>query len=258
MLSQRKSPPCIFSPTRKLARKRRAAVLADRGEPAWFLIEAMADDLFDRLGFLRLQPARILAEGFGASVFCESPWEHDACFDGGWQHDFDDPLPYTSATYDLAASVNSLGTVNDLVGALIQMRELLVPGGLAMASFVGGQSLGKLRRAMFEAEPDRAAPRMHPMIDPRSCPELLGRAGWADPVVDSYTLTARYSSLDRLVQDLREQALGNVLATAAPPLGRSGLERARAAFLAQADADGKVSETFEIITLTGRRSTISL
>jgi len=112
----------------------------------------------------------------------------------------------------------------------------------------------KLRRAMFEAEPDRPAARMHPLIDPRSCPQLLARAGWSDPVVDTQTLTVRYSSLDRLVQDLREQAMGSVLESPAPPLTRAARDCARAAFLAQADEDGKVSETFEIITLTGRRS----
>jgi hypothetical protein len=107
---------------------------------------------------------------------------------------------------------------------------------------------------MLAAEPDRPAARMHPLVDPRSCPGLLGRAGWSDPVVDSHTLTARYRSLGRLVADLREQALGSVLASAPPPLGKAAYARACAAFLDQSDEDGKVSETFEIVTLTGRRS----
>ena len=50
------------------------------------------------------------------------------------------------------------------------------------------------------------------------------------------------------------QGLGNVLASAAPPLTRTMRERARAAFLAAADADGRVSERFEILTLSGWRS----
>jgi hypothetical protein len=73
-------------------------------------------------------------------------------------------------------------------------------------------------------------------------------------VVDTHTLTVRYSSLDRLVSDLRDQGLTSTLADRAPPLGKAALARARAAFLDLADADGKVSETFEIVTLTGRRS----
>ena len=61
-----------------------------------------------------------------------------------------------------------------------------------------------------------------------------------------------YRSLDRLIADLRAQGLGNVLASPAPPLGKAGLERARQAFAAEADAQGRVVETFEILTLSGR------
>jgi hypothetical protein len=63
-----------------------------------------------------------------------------------------------------------------------------------------------------------------------------------------------YRSFDRLIADLRDQGLGNVLASPAPPLGKAAVERARAAFLKAAGPDGRVVETFEIITLTGRRS----
>jgi hypothetical protein len=64
----------------------------------------------------------------------------------------------------------------------------------------------------------------------------------------------RYSALGRLVDDLRDQALGNALAKPAAPLGKASLAHARAAFAARSDADGKTPETFEIVTLTGRRS----
>ena len=107
---------------------------------------------------------------------------------------------------------------------------------------------------MFAAEPDRPAARIHPLVDPRAAPGLLQRAGWKDPVVDTHALTVRYSSLDRLVADLRDQGLGNALAKPAAPLGKAALALARSAFAARADADGKTPETFEIVTLTGRRS----
>lgn len=92
------------------------------------------------------------------------------------------------------------------------------------------------------------------MVDARAAPALLQRAGWKDPVVDTHTLAVRYSSIDRLVSDLRDQGLGNALAKPATSLGRAALVRARTAFAARAEADGKVTETFEIVTLTGRRS----
>jgi hypothetical protein len=92
------------------------------------------------------------------------------------------------------------------------------------------------------------------MVDVRAAAQLLQRAGWSDPVVDCRTLRASYASLDKLVSDLRDQGLGAVLASAAPPLTRAGLERARAAFLESAGPDGRVVESFEILTLSGRRS----
>jgi hypothetical protein len=70
-------------------------------------------------------------------------------------------------------------------------------------------------------------------------------------VADSRSITVGYRSLDRLVADLRAQGLGNVLASSAP-LGKAGLERAHAAFAAEADEQGRVVETFEILTLSGR------
>jgi hypothetical protein len=73
-------------------------------------------------------------------------------------------------------------------------------------------------------------------------------------VADSRTLKVAYRSLDRLVGDLRDQGLGNVLASPAPPLGKAALERACAAFLEPADPEGRVVESFEIVTLSGRRS----
>jgi hypothetical protein len=92
------------------------------------------------------------------------------------------------------------------------------------------------------------------MIDIRAAAALLQRAGWAEPVADGRTLEVAYRSLDRLVGDLRDQGLGNVLVSIAPPLGQAALERARAAFLDGADSGGRVVENFEIVTLSGRRS----
>ena len=248
------APPRIFSKARKIARIDRARSLAANGGAAAFLLENMADDIEDRLAFVRHPGGDVLLEGFGSGIVVERLMGIAADFSYVTDQDFGAPAPFQSASFDLVASINSLDTVNDLPGALIQMRELLKPGGMVIACFIGGASLGKLRQAMIAAEPDRPAARMHPLIDPRSCPQLLSRAGWADPVVDSYRLTVRYPTLDRLVQDLREMAMGNVLASPAPPLTRVSRRRAREAFAAMADDDGKVSETFEIITLTGRRS----
>ena len=116
---------------------------------------------------------------------------------------------------------------------------------MLVASFVGAGSLPILRATMLVADGDRPAPRLHPMIDVRAGAQLLQRAGFADPVADARSLTVRFSSLERLVGDLRAQGLSNVLARPGPPLGRTKVDTARLVF------GSGTEEIFEIITLTG-------
>ena len=106
---------------------------------------------------------------------------------------------------------------------------------------------------MLEADGDRPAARLHPMVDVRAGGQLLQRVGLARPVVDSRGLDVRFSSLAALIADLRAQGLGNALARPAAPLGKAALARAEAAFRAQGDAGGRVTEHFEILTLSGWR-----
>ena len=245
--------PTIFAEHRRLARLARAATRQrQRGDAATFLLDEIAEDMIERLSFVRLEPARSLVIGPCPAPLADYLGQGRVMLK---QTEAADPaLPLPGGPYDFVSVVGQLDAVNDLPGALIHLRNALVPGGLAIASFIGGQSLPALRAAMMAAEPDRPAARLHPLIDPRAAPQLLQRAGWKDPVVDSHVLTARYASLERLVADLRDQSLGSALARPAAPLGKPALARARAAFAARADADGKTPETFEIVTLTGRRS----
>lgn len=208
-----------------------------------FVLDDMLEDVGERLAFLRHEPERSLVIGDWTGRL---PGEHVSPEDG-----FDLEAPFPGSGYDLIASLGVLDTANDLVGALIHIRNALAPGGLGIASFLGAGSLPHLRAAMLAADGDRPAARMHPMVDVRAGGQLLQRAGWARPVVDNHTLQVSYASLDRLVADLRAQGLGSVLASAGPPLGKVALERAREAFLGGQE---RVTERFEVITLSGWRS----
>jgi len=79
----------------------------------------------------------------------------------------------------------------------------------------------------------------------------MQRCGFAEPMSDSRTLDVRYASLARLLEDLRAQGLSSCLARPGPPLGKAGWARAQAAFADAADADGRVTEQFTILTLSG-------
>jgi hypothetical protein len=244
--------PTIFNPARRTLRFARARHRLRRPDAARFIFDDMIEDTAERLGFLRHQPARALVLGDITGMLAPLLRAGGAAVSEPGALDLEAPHP--DGGHDLIVVLGLLDAVNDLPGALIHLRAALAPGGLAMAHFIGGQSLPALRAAMLAAEPERPAARLHPLVDPRAAPGLLQRAGWKDPVVDTHTLAVRYSSLDRLIADLRDQGLGNALAKPAAPLGKAALARARAAFAARAEADGKTTETFEIVTLTGRRS----
>lgn len=242
------TPPMIFEPRRRLAARRRALTRQQAADAARYLLDDMVEDVIERLGFLRHEPSRALVIGDRTGALAAALTAQGCAVeevDPAWG--FDEESPFPAQGYDLIASLGTLDTVNDLPGALIHLNRALAPGGLTLASLMGAGSLPALRATMLEADGDRPAPRLHPAVDVRAGGQLLQRAGWADPVVDSRTLEVRFSSLDRLVSDLRDQALGNVLSRHGAPLTRAARNRAARAF-----GNGTV-ERFEILTLSGWR-----
>lgn len=245
------TPPRIFSPERRRASRRRMLSLQQAPDAPRYVIEDMIEDVLERLDFLRFEPGNALVigdwtkdlraalEARGVKVSEVEPAEG-----------FDEEQPYPFGGFDLIASLGTLDTVNDLPGALIHIRNALAPGGMIIASFMAAGSLPMLRSVMLAADGDRPAPRLHPAVDVRAGGQLLQRTLFADPVIDQRPLKVSFRSLDRLVNDLRAQGLGNVLADAGPVLGKAARARACDAF-ATAAVDGRTHETFEILTLSG-------
>jgi SAM-dependent methyltransferase len=168
----------------------------------------------------------------------------------------EEALPFAEGSLDLLVSALALQFVNDLPGALIQIRRALKPDGLLLAALIGGDSLIELRSAFAAAESEMeggASPRVAPFADIRELGGLLQRAGFALPVVDSERVTVRYDSALVLMRDLRRMGATNILhERLRTPLKRGTLERVREIYADRfADADGRVRATFEIIWLSG-------
>ena len=237
------APPVIFATARRLAvRQRMLRAQQQPGAPR-YLLDDMVADVIERIAFLRHTPRRVLAIGdLGAIGAAFSDCEVTQLDPGA---DFDQEAPYPGSGFDTVISLGTLDTANDLPGALIHLRNALAPGGLALASFVGAGSLQNLRAAMLAADGERPAPHLHPAVDVRAGGQLLQRAGWSDPVVDSRSLTVRFSSLASLVGDLRAQGLSNCLDRPGPPLNKMQLAISKQSF-----GCGNI-ESFEILTLTG-------
>ena len=165
-------------------------------------------------------------------------------------------LPFGPNSLDLVMSCLSLHWVNDLPGALIQIRHALRPDGLFLAAMLGGETLSELREALMEAEiglRDGASPRVSPFADVRELGGLLQRAGFALPVTDVDTIVLGYENAFALMHDLRAMAETNaVQARSRHWSSRELLMRAAAEYQSRhARPDGSIRATFQVIYLTG-------
>ncbi len=264
--------PRIFDQRLVIARRQRAAALG----AATFLLDRAAEDLGDRLASVvrRFERAAVLFAPTGVlrqAVLRAHPAAsilslHDAL--DAAQADVrlalgafvavGDPerLPLKEESFDLVVSALALQTVNDLPGALIQMRRALRPDGLCLAALFGGDTLTELRQSFAEAEiacEGGLSPRVAPFVDVRDLGTLLQRAGFALPVTDVDRVVVRYASPFALMDDLRRMGAANPLCERR----RTSLRRQTLLRMAQiyaerfADPDGRVRATFDIVWLSG-------
>lgn len=163
-------------------------------------------------------------------------------------------LPFGNGTFDAILSLLSLHWVNDLPGALRQIRIALKPDGLFLAAMLGGDTLKELRHALMEAESaveGGVSPRVSPFADVRDAGGLLQRAGFALPVVDTETIEVRYSDPFKLMADLRGMGESNAVRHRRKTASRRATLLSAAARYIETfgDASG-IPATFQILYLT--------
>ena len=134
-------------------------------------------------------------------------------------------LPFGPASFDLVVANLSLHWVNDLPGALIQLRGAMKPEGLLLASLPLLGTLDETRRALTEAEAELrggVSPRISPFADLRDCAGLLQRAGFTLPVADVEDIDLLYADPLALLRDLQAAGERNAIAErghGVPPRG---------------------------------------
>jgi NADH dehydrogenase [ubiquinone] 1 alpha subcomplex assembly factor 5 len=168
----------------------------------------------------------------------------------------EEALPFAAHSFDLVISNLTLHWANDLPGALYQIRQVLRPDGLFLATLWGGETLRELRASLLEAEAaveGGASPRVGPFVDVRAAGGLLQRAGFALPVVDADMITVTYDNAFALMRDLRGMGESNAHAQRRRSFSRrrTMLAMAEAYHARYADADGRIPATFQVIYLTG-------
>jgi SAM-dependent methyltransferase len=264
-------PPLLFDRALLAQRLERALRAAPANPGADFLLRRAAEELGDRLSLVRRvfpvaaevgapgpHGAETLAARSGGGLTLRLASSPLSAGRGAYECVVGDieRLPLAEASCDLIVSLLALQHVNDLPGALIQMRRALRPDGLFIAALAGGDTLTELRQSLTFAESEilgGAAPRVAPFADVRALGGLMQRAGFALPVVDADPVVARYSDLFALMRDLRAFGATNALTLRSrKPLRRDVLLHAAAAYAERfADPDGRVRATFDIIWLTG-------
>lgn len=165
-------------------------------------------------------------------------------------------LPFGPARFDLVTSLLALHAIDDLPGALVQIRQALKPDGLFLGCMLGGRTLTELRQCLTDAESEVTgglSPRIAPFADVRDVGGLLQRAGLALPVTDADLLRVRYSDMFALMHDLRAMGLTNPLAQRQRvPTRREIFLRAALLYSERfADPDGRIPASFELIWMSG-------
>ncbi|HZT50838.1 MAG TPA: methyltransferase domain-containing protein [Stellaceae bacterium] len=259
------SPLRVFDP--RAVRLHRARALRQGG--ADFLQREAAERLADRLDDVNRRFPRALDLGCGGGALARA-----VAGRGGieWLVSADaaapclgaagprvaaeaEALPFAPRSFDLVLSNLALHWANDLPGALLQLRQILRPDGLLLATLWGGETLFELRAALTEAElaeEGGASPRVSPMADLRDLGGLLQRAGFALPVADADAIEATYPDALALMRDLRAMGESNaVLERRRGFTRRATLARAAALYAARfARPDGRIPATFQLVTLT--------
>ncbi|UZO92495.1 methyltransferase domain-containing protein [Roseomonas mucosa] len=259
------APHQVFD--RRLHRLRRDRSAASLRQVAPILEEA-ADRLLDRLDDFTLRfdhtldlggrgvvAPRLRARGIGqvvsmdlSAALARQAGSLPVAGDEEW-------LPFAEGSFDLVVASLSLHWVNDLPGALVQIRRALRPDGLFLASVPALGTLQNLREALAAEEESLrggVSPRVSPFPEVSDGAALLQRAGFALPVADAETLRLAYRSPLALLRDLRAAGeTSAVLARDPRPVPRALFPAALARLAGEAPGDEPVPVTLRLLTLTG-------
>lgn len=250
----------IFVFDREQLRHNRARAAAGMEEHS-FLLEWAGKQIVESISMVNRDFSKILQIGAKAAIT-----ENAVCIDitaqptgrdmGVFVQGDEEMLPFAENSFDLVLSNLNLHSVNDLPGTLVQIRRILKPDGLFLASMFGGETLHELRESLTQAElslKNGASPRIFPFADKQQMGALLQRAGFALPVIDSDIVTATYDNMFKLLHDLRGMGEGNIIAA------RSKVNPGKAFFMEAArhyqehfaEEDGRIPASFEVIFLSG-------
>ncbi len=227
----------------------------------------MADEVVERLEFIKLVPERIVDVGCGTGylVRCLQRSYRRATILGldlsvgmlaqararerrfrrraRWVNADAEMLPLADASVDLVVSTATLQWC-DLVAALGEFRRVLRPGGLLMFASFGPDTLKEVRRAWATTDD---GVHVHRFLDMHDVGDALLMQGFADPVMDVDRLQIEHANVADALGALKQIGATNTDGARARGLtGRARFQRFVDA-LEAARRDGRLLTTYEVV-----------
>ena len=195
-----------------------------------FLIKRSLDDIIEKLSEMGRKFPFVLnfgcRTGYGSSFLQNRPdtiqvVETDFSFNllKNSSHPYkivcdEEYLPFAENKFDLIVSTLNLHHVNDLPGCLIQLRRILKPNGLLIASMFGERNLSSLSEILTSTElefSDGISPRISPTVEIKQLGALLQRTGFSSPVIDKDSIEVHYANPTDLLHDLQNMGETNIM-----------------------------------------------
>ncbi len=242
--------------------RRAFARAADGFDASDFLHAEVRERLLERLLTLVAEPGRVVDLGAGtggatpglkdrfpeaqilsidsspAMLAAGTTIESGLCADA-------ESLPLTDGCIDLMISNLMLHHCPDPAVVLTEARRVLSDQGLLLLTTFGCTSFVELGRSWATADRFTHIP---PFFDLPGLGDLLAASGFAEPVLDSQTLTVTYDSLAKMMRELRAAGATNATDNRNRGLtGRGTWQRLAAAYDQLRGVDGKLPVTLEIV-----------
>ncbi|GAM17694.1 hypothetical protein SAMD00019534_008690, partial [Acytostelium subglobosum LB1] len=167
----------------------------------------------------------------------------------------EDRLPFENEQFDLILSNLSLHWINDLPGVFAHLRQLLKPNGVFLASLLGEETLTELKDSLYLSDIERCGgftPHISPFAKLSDVGNLLSKARFTLPTVDTEKLVIRYSNMFVLMKDLQLMGENNATYKSRVAAGKDSFLGASAIYQGlYGNDDGTVPATFQVIYLIG-------
>jgi len=169
----------------------------------------------------------------------------------------DEFLPFKNNIFDLVISNLNFHQINFIPQFLLQIKNILKPGGIFVASFFGEENLPELSDILLEVENKiygGISPRLMPKIDIKTAANLLQKAGFVDSVSDLNRLELTYPNALSLLREIKMMGQGNFLLKKSKKFFTDNfLKEICQNYQRKYSNQAGVIATFDVIIISGRK-----